>query len=200
MFDFLKPLTDETAFPSKPGSGQAARAQFMVLFNEAKDAINSIFGSGVVVSQVMLDKGLVSGVVDFNTLVAMGVYKVGDTSTSTNAPGSYGVLTIEVSGGYVTQVFRNVSGHKYRFSSDSGVVWSAWLIDIARIPAFAWSGTIDANNTVTITHNLGYNPLVDIAGSQGNIIITHGHPTVNTTTITNYSTGANSFLGTANFY
>ena len=42
MFNFNKPLTDETGFPSKPGSGQAARAQFMVLFNELKDAINGV--------------------------------------------------------------------------------------------------------------------------------------------------------------
>ena len=40
--EFNKPLTDELAFPSKPGSGQAARAQFMVLFNELKDAINLV--------------------------------------------------------------------------------------------------------------------------------------------------------------
>lgn len=42
MFNFFKPLTDETAFPSKPGSGQSARAQFMVLFNELKDALNGV--------------------------------------------------------------------------------------------------------------------------------------------------------------
>ena len=40
--EFNKPLTDELAFPAKPGSPQAARAQFMVLFNELKDAINLV--------------------------------------------------------------------------------------------------------------------------------------------------------------
>ena len=44
--EFNKPLTDELAFPAKPGSPQAARAQFMVLFNELKDALNALTTTG----------------------------------------------------------------------------------------------------------------------------------------------------------
>lgn len=50
MFNFLKPLTDEAGFPSKPGSGQAARTQFMVLFNELKGAVNVLEVSPVLIS------------------------------------------------------------------------------------------------------------------------------------------------------
>ena len=44
--EFNKPLTDELAFPAKPGSPQAARTQFMVLFNELKDALNALITTG----------------------------------------------------------------------------------------------------------------------------------------------------------
>ena len=50
MFNFNKPLTDEVAFPSKPGSGQSARTQFMVLFNELKGAVNVLEVSPVLIS------------------------------------------------------------------------------------------------------------------------------------------------------
>ena len=98
MFNFNKPLTDEVAFPSKPGSGQAARAQFMVLFNELKDTVNNIPGqmAGQVSHFAMAtapdgwikaDGAAISRTVYATLFAAIGtIYGLGDGALTFNLP------------------------------------------------------------------------------------------------------------------
>jgi phage minor structural protein len=71
---------------------------------------------------------------------------------------------------------------------------------IGRLPAFSWTGTIASGSSVTLTHNLGYKPIVQTAGSLGNIIISVNYVDDNKVIIYAYSSGGNAFTGTVNLF
>ena len=71
---------------------------------------------------------------------------------------------------------------------------------LGRRIAFTWTGTIPVDGSVTITHNLGYKPLVNFNGTGGNVIYTYDHIDNNNIRMRNYSTGGNNFTGSIYFY
>lgn len=72
---------------------------------------------------------------------------------------------------------------------------------IGKNPAFTWSGTLLGNATeVTITHSLGYYPIVQFDGNRGNIILTFGNINTNQTNLCNWNSGNNSWSGTVRLY
>jgi phage minor structural protein len=74
------------------------------------------------------------------------------------------------------------------------------LYNVGKRPAFIWTGTIASGSSVTLTHNLGYKPIVQTAGSLGNIIISVNYVDDNKVIIYAYSSGGNAFTGTVNLY
>jgi len=52
--------------------------------------------------------------------------------------------------------------------------------NIGRKTSADWSGTISPGATVNITHNLGYNPIVQYDGTLGNCVLTTNHTDINT--------------------
>lgn len=71
---------------------------------------------------------------------------------------------------------------------------------LGRTPAFTWSGTITSGNYVTITHNLGYEPIVKLSGNMGNIILTTNDIDANNLKVYCYSSGGNSWTGKVSLY
>lgn len=71
---------------------------------------------------------------------------------------------------------------------------------LGKTPAFIWSGTINSSSYATITHNLGYRPIVKTNGSVGNIILTTNDIDVNNLKVYAYSSGGNSWTGTIYLY
>ncbi len=61
---------------------------------------------------------------------------------------------------------------------------------------YTWSGTINYNTSVTLTHNLGHYPIVTLSGSVGNLQLTHSFTDNNNIRIYNYSTSSNNWTGT----
>ena len=118
--EFNKPLTDELAFPAKPGSSQAARAQFMVLFNELKDAISLLVTpttlgehTGEVISQAIIatrDISLtgiqtISGLTNTPKRIEVRA-TTNDAGTSKNSIGSY-----EVNGQSSITIYKTGAGN-----------------------------------------------------------------------------------------
>ncbi|SKA89737.1 phage minor structural protein, N-terminal region [Clostridium sp. USBA 49] len=85
--------------------------------------------------------------------------------------------------------------------SNKGKIYSNWgYSNIGKSPAYTWSGTINYNTYVTITHNLGYNPIIQTSGSQGNLVLTFLNSDSNNTRVFNYSGGSNNWTGTIYFW
>lgn len=136
MFNFNKPLTDEVAFPSKPGSGQSARAQFMVLFNELKDAVNNVPGqmAGQVAHFAMAtapdgwikaDGTAVSRTVYAALFAAIGtIYGLGDGTLTFNLPDLRGKFVRSFTDGSTTDTGRVLGSNQ---GANSG--WRTTLED-----------------------------------------------------------------------
>jgi hypothetical protein len=90
--------------------------------------------------------------------------------------------------------------NQYVFTANGVFTAPGGLAKIGKTPAFTWTGTIANNNYVDIVHNLGYKPIVQLDGTTGNIQMNTAHINVNTTRISCYSTGGNSWTGTISFY
>ena len=73
------------------------------------------------------------------------------------------------------------------------VTAASGFVNVAKKAAYVWSGNIPANSSVTINHNLGYQPLTNYSGSIGtSTIVAQTHVTANQIKI--YS-GGNGFNG-----
>jgi phage minor structural protein len=66
--------------------------------------------------------------------------------------------------------------------------------------AYTTSVSLDSNDTITITHSLGYYPIVQFDGNTGNRILTVAHSSTSQLTISNYSSGGNTWAGTVRLY
>ncbi|PRR84735.1 Prophage endopeptidase tail [Clostridium luticellarii] len=66
--------------------------------------------------------------------------------------------------------------------------------------AYSTSITLSSNSTTTITHSLGYYPIVQLDGNTGNNVLTVYHNSTSQITIRNYSSGGNSWSGTVRLY
>lgn len=85
--------------------------------------------------------------------------------------------------------------------SNKGKIYSNWgYSNIGKSPAYTWSGTINYNTYVTITHNLGYNPIIQTSGSQGNLVLTFLNSDSNNTRVYNYNGAYNNWTGTIYFW
>ena len=71
---------------------------------------------------------------------------------------------------------------------------------VGKISAFSWSGTIANNGATTITHNLGYNPIVCLGGTRGNLQLTFCYNDLNSITVSNFSGGGNAWTGQIYFW
>ncbi|MDI6617905.1 MAG: phage tail spike protein [Clostridiales bacterium] len=71
---------------------------------------------------------------------------------------------------------------------------------LGSIPAFTWSGTINMNTSVYITHNLGYNPIIATSGTVGNVQLTFAYSNSNTLRVNNYNVSSNNWTGTIYFW
>ena len=67
---------------------------------------------------------------------------------------------------------------------------------IGKISAFSWNGTVANNGATIITHNLGYNPIVCLGGTRGNLQLTFSYNDLNSITVSNFSGGGNAWTGT----
>jgi len=86
------------------------------------------------------------------------------------------------------------------FTGNGVLVPAGGLANVGKAPMFGWVGTIANNNYVDVVHNLGYKPIVQLDGTTGNIQMNTAHLNVNTTRISCYSDGGNSWTGTISFY
>lgn len=66
--------------------------------------------------------------------------------------------------------------------------------------AWSWNGSISLNNSVTLTHNLGYYPIVVLPGTVGNLQLTYDFPTINSVRVYNFSAGSNAWTGSVHLY
>ena len=69
--------------------------------------------------------------------------------------------------------------------------------NLGKVSAYSWSGAIASGATVTLTHNLGYNPIVCLglntsSGAGGNHQLTYQYYDTNTVKVGNYNSGANT--------
>lgn len=72
--------------------------------------------------------------------------------------------------------------------------------NVGKKVAYSWNGTIATSSSVTLTHNLGYYPIVVLAGNVGNIILRYEFPTINSIRVYCYSSGNNSWTGSVHLY
>ena len=66
--------------------------------------------------------------------------------------------------------------------------------------AYQTSISLGSNESTTINHNLGYYPIVQCDGNTGNRVINVYHNSTSQVTISNYSSGGNSWSGTVRLY
>ena len=66
--------------------------------------------------------------------------------------------------------------------------------------AYQTSISLGSNESTTINHNLGYYPIVQCDGNTGNRVINVHHNSTSQVTISNYSSGGNSWSGTVRLY
>ena len=71
---------------------------------------------------------------------------------------------------------------------------------LGRVPAYKTTVNLGSSNTVNISHYLGYNPIVALAGNMGNLQLTYKYIDVNTMQVNNYSSGGNGWAGTVYCY
>lgn len=95
------------------------------------------------------------------------------------------------------------SAYNARLTSSGGVLKaSGGFGNVGKKPAFTWSGTVGYNTSVTITHNLGYVPIIMLSGSCGNMQMTTCNKTdnINQLVLNNYSSGDNIWTGIVYFW
>lgn len=84
----------------------------------------------------------------------------------------------------------NKTGNTLLALYDNGkLTYGGSSIPVVQIPAFEQSVSLGRNQTVTVTHNLGYKTLVEVGTTLGNVMVTWQHIDNNTIRLYNYSTG-----------
>jgi hypothetical protein len=66
--------------------------------------------------------------------------------------------------------------------------------------ATTWTGSIEQNAMVTITHNLGRYPIMTFGGTLGNVNLNYNCPNDNQVQVYNYNSGNNTWYGTIAFW
>jgi hypothetical protein len=92
------------------------------------------------------------------------------------------------------------NGDGWMRKKDLSVVRSEILVGIGRTPAYTYSTTVPNGAYVTITHNLGYYPMLSWSGTCGNITMSRQDTSVNALQVYVYSTGGATFAGKIYMY
>ena len=88
------------------------------------------------------------------------------------------------------------------YCADTSGVIKSWVTDkgffgVGRKCRTSWYGTIAADSSVYISHNLGYYPIIQLDGRVGNVVVTTANTDTLTTRIYAFT---NSWTGTIRFY
>jgi hypothetical protein len=150
---------------------------------------------------------LTTNVTDLNAIWKSGFYDI--YAGSNNPSGGNWVWVIETAhssasgtymfGGQIGIEITN--GGRAWFRSRQADGTGTWQQLVSTTPRFTWSGTAPYQGSVTVTHNLGYYPIVILSGTTGNVNPCFNHSNVNSIIITNWvASGGNDWVGTARFY
>jgi len=66
---------------------------------------------------------------------------------------------------------------------------------VGKNSAASWTGNISPGTLVTITHNLGYNPIITCGGTMGNLTLTYNYLNYNQIQVYNFNGASNTFTG-----
>jgi hypothetical protein len=92
-------------------------------------------------------------------------------------------------------IANNDNGDNQAYIHNTSVDYSEYCLHSGANPAFTWSGSISSNTEPTITHNLGYNPIVMASGSLGNVNLNINHYSTSAVTVSNWNSGGNTWSG-----
>lgn len=210
-------ITSQPDIPTQYTDTEALAAWVASGYKTWIDA-NGVYTGTVIASKIIA--GIITGMLikagkivgtDDDAVLLFGEYG-GNVNTHRDSTTGRKVIRLVPSSGVSGYVFIEDSGLVDFYKSDdtgisfasisptSGIQTTKGFSGLGKVPAATWTGTIALDSSVTITHNLGYKPIVDISGTIGNIVITHVHLDDNRTQIQIYSLGGNTFAGTVNFY
>ncbi|MFL0245534.1 hypothetical protein [Candidatus Clostridium stratigraminis] len=108
-------------------------------------------------------------------------------NSSASAHGS-----LEIYGWPYTEADVYINGRLILYEGTATISASGGYSYLGKKSAFSWGGTIASGTSVTITHNLGYKPIVSIGGTLGNVIITYQYVDNNSIKVNAY---ANAWTG-----